>query len=177
MLPPYMPVDNKSDVKGEGRMMALFTSYLPQEAINLMINRTEEELTDNRVVWFPTQRIYSKDPFLTDLRTGYERGVVPVYFDCLPTSEEVSALAGVEIAIPAGFLNAASSSMTAKWTRSLLRLTKLPRNEAQVALLDLPEVFADLSNQDDSARIEIRLFEFEEVGRRVFYPVVLVPPS
>ena len=174
MLPPYMMVGEKSAIEGEGRIMAVSTSYLPQQAIDLMINKSEDELVRFRAVWFPTSRINSKDPFLTDLRTGYERGVIPVYFDDLPTSEGVSFLAAVEIAIPADFLNAASPSMTSKWSRALLKLTKLPRNEAQVALLDLPEVFGHAADENNCTRIEIHLFEFDEIDQRILCPAILV---
>jgi hypothetical protein len=57
----------------------------------------------------------------------------------------------------------------------LLKLTVLPREEAPVALLGLPEVFADTDHdQSNSTRIEVHLFEFEEIGQRVFHPVILV---
>lgn len=176
MLPMYMPVDRKSEVEGEGHMMALSTGHLPKQAIDLMVNRSRRELIQRRAVWFPTKRISSKDPFLTDLGIGYERGVIPVYFDSFPASEEVSVIAGVEITIPGEFLDQASARISAKWSRALLKLTKSSRDEAQTALLDLPDVFPEADNQaPDSCRIEIRLFEFDEIGELVFHPALLIP--
>jgi len=176
MLPSYMMVD-KPNAEGEAHMMALATSYLPQEAIDLMINQSPEDLIQRRAVWFPTKHFSSRDPFLTDLGIGYERGVIPVYFDSIPTSDEVLHIAGVEVAISAELLDEAPPTTVSKWSRALLKLTKLPKDEAQVALFDLPEVLADASNENDSAQIEVHLFEFELIDRRVFQPVVLVPPS
>jgi tetratricopeptide (TPR) repeat protein len=91
MLPRYIPVDAKSVVEGECHMMALSAPSVPQEAVDLMIRRPIEELIELCAVWFPIPRHASKDPFLTDLRAGHERGVFPVYFDRLPTSDNVAA--------------------------------------------------------------------------------------
>jgi tetratricopeptide (TPR) repeat protein len=175
MLPHYMPVDAKTDIDGEGRMMALSASYLPQEAIDLMIRRPTKELIQRRTIWMPIDRSASKDPFLNDLRVGHERGVFPVYFDRFPTSDAVEAYGGVQIAIANTVLNVEHLPIAAKWRRSLLKLTKLPKDEAQAALLDLPEVFADTDDHgSNSIQIEIRLFEFSERGQRVFHPALLV---
>lgn len=175
MLPLYMMIEAKSDVKGEGHMMALSAPYLPQEAIDLMIRRPAKELIQRRAVWFPTERFSSKDPFLTDLRIGYERGVFPVYFDSLPTSDAVAVCGGVQITIPSIFLSASRPTVAAKWSRALLKLTKMPKDEAQAALLDLPEVFADADDEGiNSTQIEIRLFEFSEIGQRLFHPALLI---
>jgi len=175
MLPLYMMIEAKSDVKGEGHVMALSAPYLPQEAIDLMIRRPARELIQRRAVWFATGRFASKDPFLTDLRIGHERGVFPVYFDCLPTSDAVAVCGGIQITIPSTFLSGNHPSMAAKWRRALLKLTKLPKGEAEAALLDLPEVFAGTDDHGvNSTQIEIRLFEFVEIGQRLFYPALLV---
>jgi tetratricopeptide (TPR) repeat protein len=174
MLPLYMMIDSRSDVQDEGHMMALSAPYLPQEAIDLMIGRSANELIERRAVWFPTKRFAQKDPFLFDLLIGHERGVFPVYFDRLPTSDAVAVCGGVQMAIASTLLSADHLPNAAKWRRALLKLTKLPKDEAQAALLDLPEVFADANEGINSIEIEIRLFEFSEVGRRIFYPAILV---
>jgi tetratricopeptide (TPR) repeat protein len=176
VLPLYMLIKAKSDVKGEGHVSALSTAYLPQQAIDLMIHRPTKELIQRRAIWFPTDRFNSKDRFLTDLRIGHERGVFPVYFDRLPTSDAVAVCGGVEITVPTNIPKADRRSMAAKWNRALLKLTTLPKDEAQAALLDLPEVFAAIVNQGmKGAQIEIRLFEFRDIGeRQVFYPALRV---
>ena len=177
MLPLYMMIEAKSDAKDEGHMMALSAPYLPQEAIDLMIHRPTNELIQRCVVWFPTERFSSKDPFLTDLRIGHERGVFPVYFDRLPTSDAVAVSGSVQTIIPANLFNTSDSSIAAKWRRSLQKLTKLPKEEAQATLLDLPGVFGDavdVEHKPNSTKIEIYLFEFAEVDRRIVYPALLV---
>ncbi|MDT7542437.1 MAG: hypothetical protein QOE33_2341 [Acidobacteriota bacterium] len=175
MVPPYMPVDVKSEVEGEGHIMAVFAPYLPQEAIDLMINRPIGELIQRRAVWCPTDRIISEDPFLTDLRIAHERKLFLVYFDQLPTSEEVTVCGGVEVTIANVLLSADRLPTAAKWRRALLKLITLPEDEAQAALLDLPEVLADTNdNGSDTTRIEICLFEFSEGRQRLFHPVLLI---
>jgi len=168
MLPLYM----KSDVKGQIHVSAFAAPCLPQEAIDLMVRRPVRELVQRRAVWFPTDRFTSNDPFLTDLRIGHGRGVFPVYFDRLPTSGAVAVYGGVQLSIPSTLLSGDRPSMAAKWSRALLRLTKLSKKEAEVALLDLPEVFAD--TDDHAAQVEIRLVEFNGIDRRLFHPVLLI---
>jgi hypothetical protein len=48
------------------------------------------ELIQRRVVWVPTERFSSNDPFLTDLRIVHERGVFPVCLASPPTSDAVA---------------------------------------------------------------------------------------
>lgn len=112
---------------------------------------------------------------MTDLRIGHERGVFPVYFDNLPTSDAVTLCGSVQITIPSKLLSADRPSTAAKWGRALLKLTKLPKDEAQAALLDLPDLFADTDDEGiDSTQIEICLFEFSEIGQRLFRPALLI---
>jgi len=174
MLPLYMMIEAKSDVKGEGHMMALSVPYLPQQAIDLMVRRPAKELIQRRAVWFPTDRFSSKDPFLTDLRIAHERGVFPVYLERLPTSDAVAVCGGVRVTIPNKLFSVDHPSMAANWSRALLKLTNLPKDEAQAALLDIPEVFAGTGDTNNFTQIEIRLFEFSEIGQRVFHPALLV---
>ncbi|HXM64551.1 MAG TPA: toll/interleukin-1 receptor domain-containing protein [Terriglobales bacterium] len=174
MFPLYVPSNEKSGVEGEGHMMALSPPRLPQEAIDLMIRRPIEELIERRAVWFPTARFRKEDRFLTDLRIGRERGVFPVYFDGPPASDAVASCGGVEVVVPNKLLSGDQSSVASKWRRALLKLTKLSKDEAQTALLDLPEVFAATDGEEAGIRIEIRLFEFKDLGRQVFHSVLLV---
>ena len=175
MLPLYMPIDVKSDVEDEGHMLPLSDSYLPEEAIDLMIRRPTKELIERRAVWLPYDRFDFDDPLLADLESGQERGVFPVYLDRLPTSDVVADFGGVQVAIPNKLLSGDLPSMAAKWERALLKLTKLPKDEAQVALLDIPEVLSDPEGDcSKSTQIEIRLFAFSKIGKRVLHPVILV---
>jgi tetratricopeptide (TPR) repeat protein len=174
MLPPYMFVSVPSDVPGEGHVSTLSTPHLPPEAIDLMIQRPIKELIRRRAAWFPSPRHDSEDAFLTDLRVSHERGLFPVYFDRLPTSDAVSAIGGVQIAIPAAALKLGAQTLTDKWKRALLKITRLEKSNAQTALLDLPDAFAPDGSSEAVLRLEVRLFEFTEIGRKVIHPVLLV---
>jgi tetratricopeptide (TPR) repeat protein len=173
MLPPYMLVEAKASLDGEGHMMPLTSPYLPNEAITLMTQRPVKELIRRRAVWFPTLRFNSRDPFLTDLRVAHERGVFPVYFDRLPTFEAVTACGGVSILVPASFLESNSHEMTAKWRRALIKITRLAKDEAQTALLDLPDTFTGAANTAIGTHFEVHLFEFKNVDRMVVRPALL----
>jgi tetratricopeptide (TPR) repeat protein len=174
MLPPYMFVSVPSDVPGEGHVSTLNTPHLPQEAIDLMTRWPIKDLIRRRAVWFPSPRHDSDDAFLTDLRVGHERGVFPVYFDRLPTSDTVTAVGGVRIPIPASALKSGAQALTEKWKRALLKITRLKKDEAQAALLDLPDTFSIGGNSEVASHLEVRLFEFTEIGVKVIHPVLLV---
>lgn len=177
LLPPYIPIDTK-DEKGEDEimpMMALYEPYLPQEAIDLMVYHPIKDLIGKQMIWFSSYRHESSDSFLYDLILGYERGIFPVYFDKLPTSNAVTICSTVQISVPREFLDGNYPLVTAKWTQALQKIIKLPKDKAQIALLDLPNVFSDIKNsENESISIEISLFEFIEIDRRVFYPTILI---
>jgi hypothetical protein len=174
VLPPYIPISTPSEIKGEGHFTALFTPHLPQEAIDLMIQRPIKELVRRRTVWFPSPRHDSKDAFLTDLRVSHERGLFPVYFDHLPTSDFVSVIGGVQIAIPAAALQLGSHTLAEKWKRALLKITRMEKSAAQTALLDLPDAFIPDGNSEAASQLEVVLFEFTNLDRRVIYPAILI---
>ena len=176
-LPLYVPTEGKSGVAGEGHMMAMATSRLPKEAIDLMIRRPMEDLIQRRAIFFPTDRFKrDEDRFLIDLRIAHERGLFPVYFGSPPLSDAAAVCGGVELTLSHKLLTAERPSTFAKWRRALLKLAKLPKGEAGAALLDLPELFAATDDGEaGAARFEIRLFEFSDLGRQLFQPVLIFP--
>jgi len=174
MLPPYMLVSVESEVEGEGHVSTLSTPHLPAEAIELMTRRPIKELIQRRAVWFPSPRRGSKDAFLTDLRVAHERGLFPVYFDRLPISDGAAEIGGVDVRIPASALTPAGQGLTDKWKRALLKITRLQREDARVALFDLPDAFPTDNGAEKALQMEVHLFEFAEIGRKVIRPVLLV---
>jgi hypothetical protein len=117
----------------------------------------------------PIPRYNSKDALLTDLRIGHERGLFPVYFERLPRSQEATVCGTVQIALPRKLLMGEAPAIGDKWRRDLLKIAKLPKNQAQLALLDLPETFATDAPQSsaEAALIEVTLFEFLEIDARI----------
>lgn len=157
-------------------MMAMTTARLPKEAVELMLHCPMKELTERHAMFLPTDRFKKhENRFLIDLRIAHERGLFPVYFGSPPYSDAAAVCGGVEIVVPNKFLRGDQPGVASKWRRALLKLTKLSKEEAQSALLDLPEVFGGTNGGETAtARIEIRLFEFSDLGRQHFYPVLLV---
>jgi tetratricopeptide (TPR) repeat protein len=175
MLPPYIMVDNKSSVPGEGGVMALSMPSLPPEAIDLMLRRPMEELLQRRALWVPLLRLDASDVLLNDLGWGYVLGILPVYFHHMPMSRAVTVYGGVQVSMPRSFLNGEHDSTASKWKRSLLKLVTLTKDDAQTALLSLPDLFAETEqNSVDAVNVEIRLFEFRQAGQRRCYPALLV---
>lgn len=172
MLPPYTFVTVKSAAEGEGHVMALAAAKLPPAAVELMVEHSTKDLAALKAVWIPTPRYASRDPFLTDLRVGFERGLVPVYLDRFPSSEAVEACGGVRVSISEEWLDPDRPALASKWRRAILSLLRLSRDQVDTALLALPAL---LPEQEASATaIEIRVFEFSEIGRKVCHPALLV---
>ena len=176
-MPLYVPTEGKPGMAGEGHMMAIAASRLPKEAIDLMIHRPIKELIQRRAIFLPTDRFKrDEDRLLIDLRIAHERGLFPVYLGGPPFSDAVAVCGGVEITLPHESLSADRPSTFAKWRRALLKLAKLPKGEAEAALLDLPDLFAMTDDgESGAARFEIRLFEFSDLGQQLFQPVLIFP--
>jgi hypothetical protein len=162
-----------SDVKGEGHVSTLSTPRVPSAAVELMIQHPVSELIQRRAVWFPSPRRQSKEPFLTDLRVAHERNVFPLYFDSLPTSDQATAIDAVKIGIPVS-VTAPPKGVLDKWKRSLLKITRLQREDARAALFDRPEAFSPYEDDEKALQVELHLFEFTEIDRKVIRPVLLV---
>jgi hypothetical protein len=174
-LPSYVTVSGDSLAKDQIHIGSLHTNRIAQQAIDLMVNHSEEELSRLRAIWIPSHRFSSESPFHEDLGIAHERGLLPVYFDRLPVADAVSTCDGVRILIPKVFFNSGHPVTSAKWKRALHSLMKLSKGEAQKALQALPEIFADsIDENTELATVEIHLFEFSKLGERICYPVLLI---
>jgi len=111
------------------------------------------------------------------LRVARERGVFPVYFDHLPASDAVTAIGGVQISIPVSVLEPGAQRLAEKWKRALLKITHLQKADAQTTLLDLPDTISIADNSEVASHLEVHLFEFIEIGRKVIHPVLLIESS
>lgn len=171
MLPPYMLMAAE---RGEGRVAAMDTPHLPVEALRLMLERSVKDLVRQRAVWFPSPRHDSDDPFLTDLRVAYERGLFPTFFDRLPTSNDVTVVGSVRVDVPESALTSSAPAFAAKWKRCLLKLTRLSKAEANAALLDLPDSLPHAESDLPGTQLEVHLFEFTELGLKVIHPALLI---
>jgi len=171
MLPPYTMVEVKSASEGEGHIMALAAAKLPPAAVELMIENSTGDLAALRAVWIPSPRYASRDPFLTDLRIGFERGLIPVYLDRFPRSEAVAVCGGARVSIPEECFGPDRPSAASNWRRAILSLSKLPRDQVETALLALPDSLPEPG--PNAVEIEVRVFEFFEIGRKVCYPALL----
>lgn len=175
MIPPFVMIDDNAGAEGEGRMMMLSTGCLPQAAIDLMIGHPREELARLGAIWFPVDLSSSKDAFLTELRVAHEQGVFPVYLDKLPTSSAVAVGSAVRLLIPEALRTGECRALLSQWSRAMRELANLRGDEAQAALLALPEL---AEQQDCDGRvlveIEIRLAQFVSLGEPLWHPILLV---
>ncbi len=174
MLPPYTMVEVESAADNKGHIMALAAAKLPPAAIELLVERPTSDLAALKAVWLPTPRYTSRDPFLTDLRIGFERGLIPVYLDRFPSSKAVGVCGGVRVSIPEECFGPDRPPVASRWRRAILSLSKLPRDQVETALLALPDSLPE--PETNAVEIEVRVFEFHEIGRRVCYPALLASP-
>src|SRR6267378_607643 len=141
------------------------------ELLPRLIHRPMQELIERHAIFLPTDR-FKKDEnrFLIDLRIAHERGLFPLYFGSPPYSDAAAVCGGLEIIVSNKVLSGDHPGTASKWRRALLKLTKVSKEAAQSALLDLPEAFGSADDGEAAtARIEIRLFEFSNLGRQHFY--------
>lgn len=169
-LPPYMFTSGHD---GKGVVCAMDTPRIPAEAIQLMLQHSAKELIRQRTVWFPYSRSTSDDAFLTDLQMGRGHGLFPVFFDRLPTSKNVAVIGCTSIHLDLGFLAEPAFEYISKWKRSLLKLTRLSKADASVALLDLADSFPPPARGKLTISIEVHLYEFQELEQMVFHPALL----
>jgi hypothetical protein len=106
------------------------------------------------------------------LRVAHERGVFPVYFDRIPNSDAITDCGGVQILVSSAVLNA-ENAHNEKWKRALLRISRLEKAEAEVALLELPDSLPE-PDAIVAVRIEVHLLEFRLIDRLVVHPALLI---
>ena len=109
------------------------------------------------------------------MRIAHERAFLPVYIDRFPASDAATVCGTVKVkTIPAKALKGGSPTDANKWRRALLKIVKLPKEQAQSALLDLPEVFSpDDIGSGQAAQIDVALFEFLEIDAHIVQPAIL----
>ena len=111
-----------------------------------MIDHSSEELIRRRVLFFPCERHRAEDQCLTDqcltdLELATDLGLLPVYSDRLPRSNDVEVLRGGQIEfafpLPPQKNKGVIQSKVAEVKRKLVRLLSLKDDESVAALTEI----------------------------------------
>lgn len=91
----------RSKITGnEGITIIGWSLGLPIQAHQIILSRSAEKLINNKIFFLPYERHLANDKLLTDLRLSKEFKLIPVYFDSLPSSENVEILTSKIIDLP-----------------------------------------------------------------------------
>ena len=75
--------------------------------------------------------------------------------------------------ISQGFLAEPASVNISNWKRYLLKLTRLSKADANVALLDWADSFPPAAKGQMTTTFEVHLFEFPQFDQMVIHPALL----
>ena len=73
---------------------------LPEQAHELILASTAEELKKQNKFFLPYERNIPNDKLLADLRFSKPLNLLPIYFDKLPKSETVKSIASISVQMP-----------------------------------------------------------------------------
>lgn len=137
---------------------------LPKQAHQLILSSTAADLLQQKVFFLPYERNLSKDRLLLDLQFSKDLGLIPIYFDALPSSENVTALHSAHISLPA--LSEHEAGSQRKNVRGIKRaLTQLLSIAQPSALTTLNALVAQAEEQTDRSEssqiIQMRVYIFQ----------------
>src|SRR5258707_351021 len=91
----------RSKVTGnEGAIIAGWSLGLPDQAHKLVLSSSAAQLLKQKEFFLPYERHIASDKLLADLRFSKRIGVMPLYFDSLPNSDEVTVVTSVTVHLP-----------------------------------------------------------------------------
>jgi hypothetical protein len=156
----------RSDTTGnEGVVIMGWVMVLPQQAHQLLLSSSPDELLRQKVFFLPYARHLINDPVSNDLRFGKDIGVIPVYFDELPVSESVRVLHSIQMGLPVLSDSGveARRRQIKKVKRAFVQLLSLKR-ESSLNLLNAlateAEELTDGIRADSSFQFRLYVLEF-----------------
>ncbi len=164
----YCLTSDTAQSKATGNIGAVFTGWalgLPEQAHEMILSRTADALINHKIFFLPYSRHLFNDKLHNDLNFfGKEIGLIPVYFDALPSSENVTALYSAKIDLP--ILSAEDVQNQRRQIRKVKQaLTQLvaDKTSRQSALNDFVfevEELKDVCESSESIQIQVYVLEF-----------------
>jgi tetratricopeptide (TPR) repeat protein len=151
---PYSLCSDEVHSKESGQTGVIIAGQargLPPQAHDLMLGHSVDELVSKKVFFFPVEQSVLDERLLNDLRLAKEQGLIPLYRDRLPDSEDVEVVASIPARFPV------ITPAVAKKLRSQISLVKRKLVRAlsvseQEAVETLGEVAEKLESIDSSNR-------------------------
>lgn len=139
---------------------------LPEQAHELILSKTAPELINQKIFFLPYSRHLFNDKLHNDLSFfGKEIGLIPVYFDSLPSSENVAVLHSAKISLPILAADDVNSHrrQIRKIKHALTQLLSVTRDSAQSLLNNFifeVDELSDICEKSKSIQIQIYILEF-----------------
>lgn len=149
----------------EGVIIAGWSLGLPDQAHRLVLSSSASELLKQKEFFLPYERHIASDKLLADLGFSKTIGVVPVYFNSLPTSERVQIVTSIRTRLP--IISSEQAQQLTKQLRSIKRklCELLPATKESVLSLlnNLKSEIEDMTDnypEGESVQVAIYCLEF-----------------
>lgn len=174
-LARYLLTSDIATSKTTGNVGAVFMGWptgLPDAAHQLILSRSADEIIDQRIFFLPHERHLFNDKLHNDVSWfGKEIGLIPVYLNSLPSSENVRDLHSAKVNLP--MLSAADQEdhrrQLRKVKHSLMQLLSATKESAQSALNDFVfeiEELIDICKSKEFLKIQIYVLEFPKALKK-----------
>jgi len=165
----------------EGAIIMGWSLGLPEQAHQLILSSSAAELVSQKIFFLPYERHLRKDKLVSDFRLSKELGLIPVYFDSLPSSESVEVITSTTVKLPVLLPDEAEShrKQIRKVKLCLSQLLSSTKDSAQSSLNNLASEIDEMSDicvGKQSIEIKIYILDFPGVLQRESY-IALVMSS
>lgn len=165
----------KSKITGnEGAILAGWSPGLPKQAYDLILSKSAENLKSQKIFFLPYERHFASDKLLSDIKVCKDLGMIPVYLDKLPDSEDVEILDSTNIKLPVLLLSEVDKyrSQIRKIKHKLLQLLSIPKESISSYFNDLQFEIEELADQGECKEfleIQIYILDFPGTLQRESY--------
>lgn len=162
---PTKPSHLHSKTTGkEGILVFGWSVGLPEQSHSLILSRNATELIEQKIFFLPYERHLANDELLSDLNFSNKIGLIPVYFDSLPSSENVAALHSAKINLPILSADEIESNrrQIRKIKHALTQLLSITKDFVQSALNNFVFEVDELSDScEKSLAVQIQIYILE----------------
>jgi tetratricopeptide (TPR) repeat protein len=178
----YTLVGDKAVSKQTGNEAAIITGWsigLPEQAHRLILSRSANEIINGKIFFLPYERHLSKDPFPNDLGFTKHFGMIPVYFDSLPSSEDVEVIRRKHVEVPymRDIDSALSQKLIKKLKAALYPFASIQKKSIKSSLDRLENTIGQTNvraKPAEKTRLDFYVLEFNSVLQREIHVAVVV---
>lgn len=162
---PTSDVGTSESTGNKGVVLVGWTRGLPPQANELILSRSVTDLIREKIFFLPYERHLANDKLFSDTRFCKELGLIPIYFDALPSSESVAALHSAKISLPAFSKHDAYSQrkQIRKVKRALIELLSVNKTSAPGSLNALASEAEELSDATPNIQriqLQVNILQF-----------------